>query len=378
MSGTVRRLLIAAFAVALVAPAGRAQERETRLDIFYPKLDPKVQFNYLWKGQPGTNSAGVIRWEVPSAEFGTNGFDRAFPAYCAEVLVPIRTDTMYRFEVNTVNAVKNYEIAASKTPEKASERRTKLIHELYGRYYQDPVTKAEDAIAFQVALWEIIQETEPAEGNAKLDLNGGDFRANYPADAMPAYVTTAQKMLNALTGDDNLFYENPALRGKELVRLRGIENDDKVVAQAQLALRAVGGGAAGGGGFGRALTGGGGLAGLGGGIGGGNGGGTGGGTGGGSGGGGGIFPGNGNNTSTTPPATTPPATTPPTGGNPPGGGTPPGTTPPVDGGEDPPPPPPVDGGDTNPVPAPAGLLLGLLAIGTVGSWRGARYLRNKK
>jgi hypothetical protein len=371
MFGTVRRLLIAAVAVALVAPIGRAQERdvrETRLDIFYPKLDPKVQFDYLWKGQPGTNSAGVIRWEVPASEFGTNGFDRAFPAYCAEVLVPIRTDTMYRFEVNSVNAVKNYELAASKSPEKSSERRTKLIHELYGRYYQEPVSDANAAIAMQVALWEIIQETEPAEGSAKLDLFGGDFRANYPADAVPAYVTGAQKMLDSLTGNDNLFYENPAIRGKELVRLRGIENDEKVVAQAQLALRAVGGGAAGGSGIGRPLTGGSGLAALGGGIGGGNGGGS---------GGGGFFPGGGNNANT-PPSNTPPATTPPTGGNPPGGGTPPGggggtppgTTPPVD--VDPPTTPP-----TNSVPAPAGLILGLLALGTVGSWRGARYLRKK-
>ena len=371
MFGTVRRLLIAAVAVALVAPIGRAQERdvrETRLDIFYPKLDPKVQFDYLWKGQPGTNSAGVIRWEVPASEFGTNGFDRAFPAYCAEVLVPIRTDTMYRFEVNSVNAVKNYELAASKSPEKSSERRTKLIHELYGRYYQEPVSDANAAIAMQVALWEIIHETEPAEGSAKLDLFGGDFRANYPADAVPAYVTGAQKMLDSLTGNDNLFYENPAIRGKELVRLRGIENDEKVVAQAQLALRAVGGGAAGGRGIGRPLTGGSGLAALGCGIGGGNGGGS---------GGGGFFPGGGNNANT-PPSNTPPATTPPTGGNPPGGGTPPGggggtppgTTPPVD--VDPPTTPP-----TNSVPAPAGLILGLLALGTVGSWRGARYLRKK-
>lgn len=371
MFGTVRRTLLAAFAVALLAPVGRAQERETRLDIFYPKLDPKVQFNYLWKGQPGTNSAGVIRWEVPASEFGTNGFDRAFPAYCAEVLIPIRTDTMYRFEVNTVNAVKNYEVAASKTPEKSSERRTKYIYELYGRYYQEPVSDADAAIAMQVALWELIQETEPADGNAKLDLMGGDFRANYPADAMPAYVTTAQKMLNSLTGNDNLFYENPAIRGKELVRLRGLENDDKIVAQAQLALRSVGAGAGGGNGFGQPLAGGGALAALGGGAG-SPGGGTGGGTGGGSGGGGGFFPGGGNSNvppSNTPPATTPPTDppsgTPPTGGtpptDPPGGTTPPGTTPP----------------GTTPVPAPAGVLLGLLALGTVGSWRGVRYLRKK-
>ncbi len=359
--------LLITFAVGLAPASAVAQDRPTRLDIFYPKLDPKVPFNYLWKGQPGTNTAGVIRWQIPEAEFGTNGFDRSFPAYCAEVLSPVRTETMYRFEVTRVEGAANYSLADSKTPEEGAARRTALVRELYGRYYQEPVRDAEQAVALQVALWEVIQETEPTEGRAKLDLFGGDFRANYPAEAVPAFATAAQKMLNSLTGDDASFFENPDLRGKELVRLRGIENDEKVVAQAQLALRSLGG-VAGGGAFG-AGAGGGGLGPLGGfGTGGGNG--SGGGTGGGTGGGGGLFPGGGNN-SNTPPGNTPPATTPPTGGNtnppnpplPPGPPNPPPPNPPG-------PQPPVDG--PNPVPAPAGLLLGVLAFGTFGAWRVGR------
>ena len=253
------------------------------------------------------------------------------------------------------------------------------VKELFGRHYRDPIGKSvntEDAVAFQIALWEVIQETEPAEGQAKLDLFAGDFQANYARADAPAYVLKAQQYLDSLTGNDALYYENPDLKGRELIRLQGIENADKVVAQSQFALRYVnGGGAPGAGNFARALTSGGGFGGGGfGAPGGGSG--LGGSTGGG---GGGLLAGTGNNngsgqtfptttpittTTTTPPTTTPigstpPSTTPPTTT----------TTPPVGG---------PQGPGTNPVPAPAGLLLGFIALGTLGSWRlGARVLGTK-
>jgi hypothetical protein len=240
-----------------------------------------------------------------------------------------------------------------------------------------------------VALWEVVQETEPAEGSPKFDLFGGDFQANYPPADAPVYVTLAQSYLNSLTGNDAVFYENPDLRGRELARLQGLANANGVAgltgllgaasagttaAQSQFALRYVGGGAPGAGGLGRALTGlGGGLGALGGGIGplGGVGGfGGGGGAGGGAllgPGGGGTVPGTGGTApplgtgeTTTPPGTTPPTTT--------------VTTPPVGGPET----PGTPGTPGTPVPAPAGLLLGGVALGTLGAWRlGARMLAKK-
>lgn len=355
--------LIAALPLALILQA-RASGQEPALEVFYTKLEPKEQFKYKWKGKEGTANAGVFRWEVPQTEFGTNGLDRNFTGYCAEILVPITAEKLYRFRVNSIYAPTNYSIdPKSENADRAAERRAKYIQELFGRYYRDPITKdvdPVDAVAFQIALWELIQETEPAEGEPSRDLFAGDFQANYPKADAPAYVTRAQEYLTSLTGNDALFYENPDLRGRELIRLMGIPNAAGVVAQSQFALRYIGGvGAAG---AARALTAGGALGGFGGapvgGVGFPGGGGL------LAGGGGGGAPVSGQNVPTTTPITTTPTTTPPSTI----------TTPPNGGPENPNPPNPP----TNPVPAPAGLLLGAIALGTLGSWRlGVRLLGAK-
>ncbi len=381
----VRTRLVALVAALPLALALQTQShgQEPALEVFYSKLEPKEQYKYKRKGKEAVCTAGVFRWEVPASEFSTQGLGRTFTGYCAELLVPITADKLYRFQTNDIGAIENYNLAGVHGDEtgNAAERRTKYILELFGRNFRDPVLKtvaADEAAAFQIALWEIIQESEPAEGALKLDLFAGDLQANYPKADAPAYVTKAQAYLTALTGtDDALFYENADLRGRELIRLKGIENADKVVAQSQFALRFKGGGAIGGGAFARALTadgGGIGVAPLAG------GGGSGGGLGGGSGGGGfltGGNPGNGNTLTTTPGGSTT-TTNPP----PPTTTNPPPTTPPVGQPETPEPPtnPPVGEPEipTNPVPAPASLLLGVIALGTLGTWRyGARALKSR-
>jgi hypothetical protein len=240
---------------------------------------------------------------------------------------------------------------------------------------------ADEAIALQVALWEVIQETEPTEGTAKLDLFAGDFQANYSRADAPAFVRTAQGYLDSLAGDDAVLYQNPDLRGRELTRLQGIENADKEVAQSQFALRFAGGGGLGNRNLTNALTTGSGLA-----------------PGslsensnpnnrnrngngnppGGSG-----FVGSGGVSGTpgggfTAPPPSPPLTTTPPGSPPPG--IPPVVAPPTAGPSDPQPgnpdeQPPVSG---IPVPAPAGLLLGAIALSTLATWRiRARFLASR-
>ncbi len=364
--------LIAAFPLVLVLQS-TAPAQDPALEVLYTKLEPKEQFKYKWKGAEAVCTAGVFRWEVPASEFGTNGLDRNFTGYCAEVLIPIVADKTYRFRMNSIYAPENYGLAGKEGSALAAQRRATYIKELFGRYYRDPIGKtvnSDEAVAFQIALWEIIQETEPAEGPAKLDLFAGDFQANYPKADAPAYVQTAQKYLDSLTGNDALFYENPDLKGRELIRLQGIENAEKVVAQSQFALRYVGGGATGAGNLARSLTAGGGLGAAGFGA-------PGGALGTGSGGGGGLLAGTGNNgtgTGTTTTPTTSPITTTPTSSVTTGGSST-STTPPTSSVNT----PPVGGPDNpNPVPAPAGLLLGFIALGTLGSWRiGARVLGTK-
>lgn len=360
--------IVAALPLAL-AVQSRASAQEPALEVFYRKLDPKEQFKYTWKGKEATVNAGVLRWEVPESAFGTNGLDRNFTGYCAEVLVPIVAEKTYSFRVNSIFEPANYGLTAEGNGPLAAERRARHIQELFGRYFRDPIGKnavnAEEAVAFQVALWELIQESEPAEGQAKFDLFDGDFRAAYPRAEAPVFVTRAQTYLDSLSGNDALYYENPDLRGRELVRLMGIENAERVVAQSQYALRYSGGGGvdtAGGlatvgggggfvgGGFGAPVGGIGGIGGF--------------------GGGGAFVPGGGGST-TTPPGS---STVPPEGGG--STITPPPPTvstevPPAGGPNEPETP-------TTPIPAPPAVLLGAIALGTLGSWRlGVKFLTAK-
>jgi hypothetical protein len=368
---------IALSSLFVVAMNSRALGQTPELEVFYRKLDPKDQFKYKWKDKEAVCTAGVFRWEVPAREFGTNGLDRNFTGYCAEVLVPITANKLYRFQVNSLFAPENYGLAEKDGAAAAAQRRATFIKELFGRYYRDPTEKSvnpDEALALQIALWEVIQESEPAQGIPKLDLFSGDFQANYLKTDAPAFVLKAQEYLDSLTGDDSPFYSNPDLRGRELIRLKGVPNASGIVAQSQFALRYAGGGAVGSAGLSRILTNTGSgilLGGIGGtGFGSGLGSGT------GAGGGGGfVTNGSGGSGTTTDPdsstttssnsSTNNSTTNPPTGG--------PITVPPVDG---PPSTTPPDG--TNPVPAPAGFLLGAIALGTLGSWRvGVRLLSSR-
>jgi hypothetical protein len=366
---TLRTALLALVGALSVAPLvqSRALAQDPPLDVYYSRLEPKEQFKYKWKGQEGTVNAGVFRWEVPATAFGTGGFDRTFTGYCAEILVPIVADKTYRFRVDSsLNAPTNYGVQDHPNADRVAARRAAYVRELFGRYYRDPLKplNADDAIALQVALWEVIQETEPEEAPAALDLFTGDFQAAYPRDEAPAFVLRAQEYLVSLTGDDAVFFTNPDTRGRELIRLNGVANADNVVAQSQFALRSAGGGGVGAlsrpitsgllaGGAGLPVGGGGllGGAGAGGGL----------GAGGGgalfSGGGGGGVPGGGGQ-SFAPPNQPPDTTVPPTTGS----ETPPVGQPPS--GQQPPGQPPET---PTPIPAPAGVVLGVIAVGALAS-----------
>ena len=148
-------VLIAALPVVLAMPS-RVSGQTPDLEVYYTKLEPKEQFKYSWKGKEAVCSAGVFRWEVPKTEFGTNGLDRNFTGYCAEILVPITENKLYRFRVNSLFAPENYGLEGKEgAVRRAAKRRATYIKELFGRYFQDPVLKAinsDDALALQRAL----------------------------------------------------------------------------------------------------------------------------------------------------------------------------------------------------------------------------------
>ena len=302
-------------------------------------------------GKSNSPAVGILDWVVPAEEFGTAGMDREFRTYCAEAPVPVTAGSTYKFEVKLPTVTEAYKLEDTEEGKAEAYRRSLYVRELFGRYYVPSLADARVAKAFQIALWEIIHETPwAADKPAPLDLDKGSFTAAKVQDD-PETVALAKEYLKTLTGNDNVFYENPDLAGRELVWMKGLSSPgaNNEVAQSQFALQYVRGGGVNaanvnsvpvggiGGGFG--AIGGGGGGGL---FGGGAGGGSGGGLFGGGGGGGGF-------SNTTPPTRTPPITT-----------TPPTTVvPPVNR----PPTGPPD--TTNPVPAPAGIVLGFIAIGAL-------------
>jgi hypothetical protein len=348
----------AVFAIVMVLGIStRTLAQAPSLEVFYDRFDPKESFKYKLKGEDKLCNIGAFHWVIPPSEFGTGGLDRNFTGYCAEVNVPIVAEKLYRFRVVNLLEPRNYGLEATPEGIRAAERRATLIRELFGRYYTENKTaNPNNTFAMQLALWELTEEAEPMDRAATFDVFAGTFQVNYPKDQAPAYVSLAQTYLDSLTGNDAIYYENPELKGRELVRLQGIENAEGVVAQAQYALRFINGGAPGIGPFASTLgnTGAGGLGGIGaGGIGAGLGAGE------GAGGGGpllttGGFGGTPSTTTTTPGG--PPTSTTtrvPAGG--PGTSTVTITT--------------HGGGGGTPVPAPTGILLGLVALGTLATRR---------
>ena len=184
---------------------------------------------------------GILHWDVPESEVTTGGMDRSFRTYCAEAPIGVALGTTYRFLIQAPEAPEAYGLPETAAGRAEANRRATYVRELYGRFYPQTLSNPDAARSFQIALWEIIHETQlPAATAAPFDLTTGNFRADYPnLMAAPGYVAHAQEYLKALTGDDGVFYTNPALAGLELVRLKGLPGGAAgIAAQSQFALQA--------------------------------------------------------------------------------------------------------------------------------------------
>ena len=332
------------------APAEKPEKTPPpRVKLRYVELRDRTPFAFAVQGKGEfLKPAGALHFEFPERSFPSDGLDQDFRTFCAEPFVPIAAGQTYPFAVEPFGDPAHFGLPDDEAGQKQAAKRTRLIRELYGRFYQE--TLSDPALAnpaFQAALWELIAEpTFPEDGKA-FSLHAGAFRAAHPAAEAPEFVQRAEQYLSELTGDDASFDRNPALLHLELVRLTGLSEEDVAAPESQLALRrrlrtpASGDGSllSGGGGsmLGRMAGGGGAPA-------------------GGGGGGGGGFGGGGPGFPNGPGDLIPPGN----GGDNNGSGPLDPTTPtapekpPVD-------PPPVT--PPNPVPAPPGAILGLAAAG---------------
>jgi hypothetical protein len=226
------RPLASALLLAIIAGVARG---DGKVVATYLKTDPAASFAFktqpqdrfvdAWKNQKGqfTRKSGRLEWQVPETEPGTGRMGREFSTYCAEALVGVVPGKTYQFDVQEPNVPEAFGLPDDPAGWAEADRRARFVRELFGRYYPDSLKDGAAAQSFQIALWEIIHESEFPEGPSPFSLFGGTFRFDTPDRAdPPAYVRRAEEYLKALTGDDLPFYKNPELEGKQLVRLKGL------------------------------------------------------------------------------------------------------------------------------------------------------------
>ena len=380
---------------AVVEPV--AVEPPPHMDLLYLANPSLAPFQFQMPGRPQmSKNVGSMPFASPNMLLPGLPIEPTLRTYCVEPTVPIYSGNTYEFILDDPSQPRFFDLPDTDAGQAETQRRMGYINELYGRYYQETLDNPElTEPAFQIALWELVQERDVPEGPMPYNLYTGDFQANYPAKVeAPAYVRLGQTYVQSLTGNPESFATNPVTAGQSLVRLTGVASANGVAAQSQLMLQAppgtatalgggggngpqgglggqptgIGGGIAPAGGFGSPLGG------LGSGLG-----------AGGLGGFGGGFPFVGGvGTGTTPISTTPPIVAPqipgtgtgPSTENPsgrqPGGegeGEGEGENPGGGSGENPNPPNP------NPVPAPPALALGVVALGLLAARR--KWLKSR-
>ena len=208
----------------------------------YKGAQPKQDFAFKIKDKGYVRPAGTLHFVIPATEFGTSGLDRNFLSYCGEPLKSIVAGRTYRFELQAPETPEAFGLPDTPDGKKEAVRRATYVRELFGQHYyqslreDDPVS----ATSFQIALWELTQETEvPAQDKPPpFSLFSGTFQADYPnVAASPLAVQRAEEWLGKLTGSDNVFYESEATRTQELVRMKGLANAAGEIAQSQYGLR---------------------------------------------------------------------------------------------------------------------------------------------
>jgi hypothetical protein len=206
-------------AVALLsAPARSSAESITMSLIGFPNGSGDVTLNNT------TISAapiGPLSWtqinpanNLPYNTPPNNSFPNPLTTFCIELgntaETQISPGTRYTFGVRP---------DLTTAPTIGTQAKADAILELYGRHYNTAwaasgFAGSSDAVAFQLALWELVYDGRSSDPTSLTD-STGHFHVN-GAD-YGAAATTAQSWLNGLTGNPGAFAAN--LPGMELVAL---------------------------------------------------------------------------------------------------------------------------------------------------------------
>jgi hypothetical protein len=126
---------------------------------------------------------GMLRWDRTGGDHAPN-FRGTFTSYCIELEQDIRYGDKVVFDVR--------DLARAPDPGPVmGQTKANYIRELWGRYYT-PTPDDEQAAAFQLALWEIVSDTQ-------WDLGSGVFQCK--TVSFPHTLTVATGYLASLTGN---------------------------------------------------------------------------------------------------------------------------------------------------------------------------------
>ena len=195
----VNRTWISAFAIAGISATSGGEV----LSLTFNGVNPGSSASY------NLNSGAVGSWQSTNA--GVMTWQQGRETFCIQLYENISFNQTVTYEV-----LEDLAFVPDSQPGNMGPEKAMLISDLYARNYGSIGTGAE-AAAFQLAIWEIVHETEVAGGALNLGLGTGIARFDA---SLTGVMSQAEALLNGLGGVGS------SLNYLSFAGLRGLTNED--------------------------------------------------------------------------------------------------------------------------------------------------------
>jgi hypothetical protein len=174
----LKNMFLSCLSLAMSIPASADTIKATITNV-----TPSQTLGIVYNGHSENAWAGILQWKLN--EGSTLGLNSNFQTFCVEIAQNVYVNSKYTFNV----------VSASDTPYPTfstgmGAARADRLEELFGRYYDIADDSNNNAAAFQVAVWEIVNDDT-------LSLNAGAFKLSTPSSTIG---NLAQGWLNSING----------------------------------------------------------------------------------------------------------------------------------------------------------------------------------